>query len=86
MDLCRTQTIFINRKYRNTTGTTDDFDIDVQDGYLQCYDDEVVRVSLLIFSSYYSLLNIDAGYNKIYFTNTATTIATTITIDPGNYS
>jgi hypothetical protein len=46
MELLRTQTIFINSKYRNTTGTTYDFDIDVQDGYIKCNDNEVMRVSL----------------------------------------
>jgi hypothetical protein len=86
MDLLITHTIFINSKYINANGNTYDFDIYVPVGYIKCNDNEFMRVSPLKCSSYYSWLNIDVGYDQIYFTNNVTTIATTITIDPGNYS
>lgn len=51
-----------------------------------CDPEEIMKVTLLTYSTYRSWYIVNTGYNKISFTNLETSDTTVVTIPPGNYN
>lgn len=86
MKLVKSQTLFIQSKNRVSGGSTFNFDIHIPENYVSCSSEQLLKITLMNFSTYRSWYTINTGYNTISFKNLVTLATTVVIIPAGNYN